>query len=377
MRPNNSQIPLGAVLAGLLLLLAIVFLAFGLVQLLGGSTDNADDSLSAIAAETAVTITPTPFPTASAIMGQSRTTPIPYSLPVTLLNWELQVLEVKRGDEALQAVLAANSYNDPPPEGHQYLLVRMRVRNTSINRETSDLGVHVIGDRFVTHYSFHADAVPPEPWVETTLAGGQESVGWEVYKIYEGEENLLLKIDELFNFNEPVHYAALSEGAAQTIPITALSAIVPTDVGIDAREPAPFGDTVTTEDWQVTVLELLKGQKAWALIRETNQFNDPPAPGQQYIAAKLRLRYIGAAEGQNADGHYFNIIDSDGASYPPPSVVEPEPPLDFEFYPGGEAEGWVVLQAPAFAADLVLRFKPPQDPENVNERYLSLVDTGR
>lgn len=330
------------------------------------------------AAESAL---PMPAAVASAtpsLPGLSRVNPLPGTEPVSLTNWEVRVLETVRGDEAWKMIQLANQFNEPPAPGEEYLLVRMRVRNRRDGEAENDVGLHVTGNSLALHFSFDAGVVEPEPWLETHLAGGAESEGWNAYRIRQGEGNLILVIDDLFNLDEPTRYLALDEGASIETPIDALHSIKPTELGTEPAQPLPFGQIATSEDWQLRVQEVVAGQEAWQMIIDTNQFNDPPAEGMKYVLARVWVRYIGLQEdGNSISGYSFTAGFGVETEYERPVVVEPEPELVAHLFPGGEAEGWVALQAPASRDELILIFSPFSTGTEVNRRYLSLVQFGR
>jgi len=312
--------------------------------------------------------------------GTTRSNPLPGHMPHTFEHWEVEILDTVRGEKAYHAVLAANQFNDPPPDGWEYFLVRYRVRSLYTGEDKKSLGLHVTGDGNVLHYSFNSSAVSPDPRLDTYLPGGAESEGWKAYLIQIGEGNLIVMVDDLSNYEEPEHYIALAEGNRVTVNEELLNSITPTITGTDPSEPALVGQVVTAEDWQFSVLELYAGDAAWDRIIEANQFNDPPEEGMVYILMKMRLRYIGFEEAGAQVSLYsdlFTLLDNDGNRYDVPSVVEPEPDLDGRLFPGGTLEGWMVLQAPeSIIFESRLLFQPRTNPVD-NLRYLSLVDYGR
>jgi hypothetical protein len=164
---------------------------------------------------------------------------------------------------------------------------------------------------------------------------------------------------------------AVEEGAAIIMDEAMLLGMTRTEFGTSQDQPVPFGQTATGEDWQLIVLDVLKGEAAWEKIVEENQFNDPPEAGMEYIMVKLRVRYIGLKEhGQYISGDAFSIRTNSGTEFEVPSLVDPQPNLAFNLYPGGEAEGWIVLTAPEKTKNLALYFSP--DTSGANDRYLSL-----
>jgi hypothetical protein len=130
---------------------------------------------------------------------------------------------------------------------------------------------------------------------------------------------------------------------------------------------------VTTEDWELTILEVARGDDAWTMVQEVNQFNDPPEEGMEYVAVKLHVRYISTVdESTDIDGTYFNSTGSAGVLYDIPSVVDPEPALNAYLFPGGEAEGWVVVQVAEGETGIMLVFEPLWDFSDENKRFISL-----
>lgn len=94
------------------------------------------------------TATPMPPTATPVLVGRSRNNPIPFGQPTTLINtdgfalWVVDVLE-----DATRLVLDENQYNDPPPDGHQFLIVHIKVKNTSVESHsfTPAWRLHLVG----------------------------------------------------------------------------------------------------------------------------------------------------------------------------------------------------------------------------------------
>lgn len=132
---------------------------------------------------------------------------------------------------------------------------------------------------------------------------------------------------------------------------------------------------MVSEGWEVTVLEVLRGAEAAQRITEANQFNDPAPEGQEYIMARIRARYLGGDDqdsAANIDQNAFKVTGAANVIYDRPSVVAPEPTLDAYLFPGGQVEGWVVVQAPAGEAGLTLIYEPIFEFGEDNARFLAL-----
>lgn len=310
-------------------------------------------------------------PPAAPPQGSSRANPHPPGTSVTLNDWEVEVLDIQRGDPAWQEIHLANSNNKQAPPGWEYLLLKIRLKNNSASEENQYFSIHVTGNGRVLHYSFNHSVVPPAPELAYRLVGGEESSGWHSLLIKQGEGNLMLYLEDGENYETPPVYLALEEGAAITIDRETLLNIPPSELGLSPQQPVPFGQTATGEDWQVIVLDVVRGDAAYQTLLKVNQFNDPPAEDMEYILVKLRVRYIGLQETEQYISDVdFSIYAANGAEYDSPSTVDPDPNLSYQLYAGGEADGWIVLQAPVETKNITLRFSP--DNSGANERYLSL-----
>jgi hypothetical protein len=313
-------------------------------------------------------------PSAPQEPGFSRGNPIPRSEVVPAPNWDVQVLEILRGDEAWQVIQAANEFNEPAPEGMEYLLAKLRVKCTYADDEEHSISGYdfkVTGDHLVKYST--ASVVKPEPPLEARLFTDGEAEGWSAYLIGQEEGNLILIVDELMNWDDDrFRYVALDEGASITVP-TELGDIEPTDLGKERSSPAPFGETVTTEDWQVTIIEAVRGNDAWAMVQDANQFNDPPGEGMEYIAVKVHVRDVSTVDqAAQIDAYHFRTTGNANVMYDLPSVVDPSPSLDATVFPGGEYEGWVVVQAAKGETGIMAIFEPLFDFSSRNRRFLSL-----
>lgn len=97
-----------------------------------------------------------------------------------------------------------------------------------------------------------------------------------------------------------------------------------------------------------------------------------------YITFFIKVRYFGPDDdGVDIDSFDFVLMNTDGELFERPSLVIPEPELDYHLYPGGGGEGWVILQAPADDRAIIPRFVPDYDENSPNTRYHSLLQHGR
>jgi hypothetical protein len=319
----------------------------------------------------APTVTPEPTP---APLGLSRSNPAPGSEVFSAPNLDIQVLQVKRGKAAWNAVKKANRFNAAPPKGMEYVAVKLHVTSTHSDDESHFLGpgdFKITGHRSVLYSS--ASIVDPKPALDAELFSGGEATGWATFTVRKGEENLILIVDELWNWDEDrIRFIAIDEGAAVGI-LPDLDDIEPTELGVKRAAPVPLGEVAASQDWEVQILEVLRGKAAWKAVKKANPLNDPPDKGMVYLAARVRARYIGTAdEPSDVGSAAFQTTGIENVMYEAPPVVDPAPALDCTLYPGGVCEGWVVLQAAKGETGLTAVFQPLWDLSGENERFLAL-----
>jgi hypothetical protein len=333
-------------------------------------TDTRSPGDTALPTDTAE---PAPTPALSAT-GLSRNNPYPRSAVVPAPNWDVQVMEVKRGEEAWSDIQAASEFNEAAPEGMEYLLVKVHVKSTQADGDEHSLSscdFNATGDRLISYMC--GMAVEPDPVLDVTVTTGGEAEGWAAYLVGQDEKNLILVFNEAFTSEEnAVRYIALDKGAAIGVSPD-LAAITPTDLGRTQDHPAARTDQLTTQDWELSVKDVLRGEEAWTMIQDANPFNDPPAQGMEYIAVNIHVRSIASVDqAESIDGSYFQSTGSAGVFYDSPPVAGPNPSLDIALFPGGEYEGWIVLQAAKGETGVLLVFKPWLDESDENQRFLRL-----
>ena len=308
-----------------------------------------------------------------ATAGTSRAEPAGFGVKIFEQPWELQVLEVIRGDGAYEALLEANSYSDPPREGFEYILLKLYVRNLDTVEEAltvdGSMG-YVTGDNNVLYR--YPWVVEPEPEFEARLYPGGEWAGWLAFEIAIGEENLILAYGSVYELGETGRFLALEEGAAVDFPAS-VEVMGDQEAGQSPDDPAPSGTVIATEQWEFTVLEVLRGDEAWDALYEANEYNDPPEEGMEYVLVRASVRNISDDdEPKRCDYDLLDIVGQNREIYDKPFLTEPEPELDAWLYPNGETEGWVVLQVAEDEGGLVLILSDSYF--SSDKRYLSLEE---
>lgn len=129
-------------------------------------------------------------------------------------------------------------------------------------------------------------------------------------------------------------------------------------VGIRST-PLPFGDTISVKERiyddsfnsydalvDVTMLETIRGDEAWALLEEENMFNEPAEEGLEYVMVKVK-GFLKESEIEDDSLYFsdmnFKFVSEEGEVYDWASVVTPDE-LSKELYSGGTAEGYISNQ---------------------------------
>jgi len=315
-------------------------------------------------------------PAASASLGLNRSTPYPRSQVVAAPNWTVAVTDAVRGVAAWRTILAANPSAEAAPAGMEYMLVKINAKSTytdAAGHSISRSDFRLTGDRLISYP--HAAVTPPEPSLGALLQAGGEAEGWVTFAVGIGEGNIILIFDELSNTSEnDVRFIALDDGASISVDAAALAAVSPTRAGTEKTGPAALLQKMINDDWEMTVLEVVRGEAALQMVYHTDAANKALADGREYVAVRVHVKYINTEDVSMPTNYLlFRTIGSLEVLYEHPSVVDPAPALDAVLFPGGEAEGWVVTEVAKGETGITLVIDALNDYSGTGTRYASLV----
>lgn len=128
---------------------------------------------------------------------------------------------------------------------------------------------------------------------------------------------------------------------------TPIPTSTPTPGPGDRRQPIPFGQPFQLQEeggktFSLAVRQAVRGEEAWQRLIEANQFNEPPLPGMEYLLLYVHVEYLsGPVHGTlGLDPWSFRLV-SNNQVLEPPSLVEPQPAFEVEFFPGAAGGGWM------------------------------------
>ena len=139
----------------------------------------------------------------------------------------------------------------------------------------------------------------------------------------------------------------------------------PASVGMPVMTAIECGEGYTSfelYDMKINLLEIVRGAKAWDLIKEASASNKPPKVGLEYILARIRLELSSRGPQQECVHELrpeeFTALSADGKEYESPSVVPPKPELNGSLRSGHSLEGWVVLSVAKDDSKPLMLFDP-------------------
>jgi Domain of unknown function (DUF4352) len=149
---------------------------------------------------------------------------------------------------------------------------------------------------------------------------------------------------------------------AATISLAAANPIAATSFAGSAQ---PLGRTLSTiiifgdqynggdelYDAKITVAQVVRGEKAWEMLKALSTSNLPPKSGFEYLLARVHFEF----SARTSPSHYNYTIDetqfiamkADGTPYAAASIaVRSMPELQGVLKPGDSLEGWMTFVVP-------------------------------
>jgi len=130
-----------------------------------------------------------------------------------------------------------------------------------------------------------------------------------------------------------------------TIIVTPVGTTVTASLSISAAIPGGAGSIQETHTVNITVLEVVRGSKAFDMLKAADASNDFPKNGYEYLL--VRVKFVYGSEGNliyTIIKDYFRAYSSDNKEYTTPSVIEPKPALiGSVLFPARTTEGWITF----------------------------------
>ena len=120
-------------------------------------------------------------------------------------------------------------------------------------------------------------------------------------------------------------------------------------------------------DAKITILDVVRGEKAWELVKQASASTPAPKQGFECLAARVRFEFAArtslAHYSYDLDPSQFTATDRDGREFAAASLVTPPTPvLKGKLKSGDSLEGWLTFLVPQKVSQPLMVFR-----ENVDD----------
>lgn len=310
--------------------------------------------------------------------GFTRQTPIPLGTLLSIPGWDIQVLELLRGADALKEINTEYWSAPPLQDGQEYVLAKVFIRSTSLADDYQDIGItemFITGEKCLA-YGDTLDGWPQPEFLYEDIYTAEAVEGWVDAVVSTDEENLELVLDIMVDGVRYTRFFELDKGASIELPAEK-SALQENNLGLDAANPAVVGDQVISADWSLTVLETLRGQDAQAVL-EKGYYYTPPQSGQEYLLLHIDLQYVSREEAPSPVGFgMFYAKDDEGNMLPSQYFYTPDDRIWLSgiVLPGAQIDAWVAMNIPEGNDPATIVFDPDRygmGSADGNTRYIRI-----
>lgn len=288
-------------------------------------------------------------------LGSSRTAPVPFGQPARLAqgskSFEVRVLEVRR--DATAMLKKANQLNPDPKEGLAHVAIKMRLSYLQgpVDRPhtTPSTGASLFAKSRM--WGVEGFAVPPSPgFGGIDIYPGATVDGWitPLQAPRDALDEIVLSWGkDLFGGGET--WFALDGEKADAGPPPAIPAPpAPTSAtpGAARGSPVPLGQSAKIGDgksaFEVSVIQVERN--ASAMVKKANMFNPDPAPGMEYLAIKVRLKYLSGPGDKpvSTPSTGMSVFAMNRMWGTEAMVVPPSPEFGGQdIFPGAVVESWL------------------------------------
>jgi hypothetical protein len=293
----------------------------------------------------------------------SRANLVPMNTEFAAGPWKITVQQVTTGNDATQAVTGASQFNDPPADGHTYVVAKIKVMNAGDRTYWIDQDdFAVVGSSGLVHR--FVGAIPPSPPLQGWVKAGESQNGWVVAGAASDDKDLVLMFDSLSItgiWSDAVF--ALQDGAKVADASGRAKSV--NSVGRKVDQPAGQGDEVVTKNWAITISQIVLGEDVVGLYpssdyRTTALEGAQPGSANQWVAVNFRItNNMSGGSPAFFPATAFALAQDDGNAVPDISILTPpDPDAAGMYYPGASRDGWVVFELPLDFGGTVFRFLP-------------------
>ena len=140
----------------------------------------------------------------------SWTNPLPASSVVTVGDWEIEITDVQA--DATDVVLAESGFNDPPPDGRQFVLVGLSATYTGADSASfwSSMTWSILGSKRVAYTEFdsYCGSIPDDIANASEVFAGATVEGNVCLSVAsDAADSMTLVLEDFVSFDDPVYVA--------------------------------------------------------------------------------------------------------------------------------------------------------------------------
>ena len=237
---------------------------------------------------------------------------------------EITLIEVLRGGAALKKIFDADIYNDIPPEGKEYLLAKFSISALqSKNDSAIDVGylfdvVKANGNKYDDTFAYVTNFE-----MLNTMYQDSEQEGYVCFVVDKEDKDTLI-LFPLYAQN-PVWFSGKQSVGDEYDDYNPFGD--PNKPG-SRNNPAGLNETVNYNgiayyrsvyefNIDITITELIRGQRALDTAMLASKYNDHPPSGKEYLFAKVKIEAIASKDNNIIDisNYDFQLVNPNGVAY--------------------------------------------------------------
>lgn len=206
-------------------------------------------------------------------------------------GWRLQVLDVD--DDATDAVMAENQFNDPPPEGSRFTLVTVALGYFGLDDPQSGLFTTISGVASAnTELDADCGVIPNELDSFVDMFGGAVQTGTVCFVTTPADTGQL-QLYATAGFSGADVFLDAAAAPTSVEPMASITGAQPDAAATEQRQsPIALGSRTELGDgWSMTVTD--SAVDITDQVLGANQFNDPPPDGDRFVGVGVELAYDG------------------------------------------------------------------------------------
>jgi hypothetical protein len=228
-------------------------------------------------------------------------------------------------------------------------------------------------------YGDTMDSWPQPEFLFEDMYTAEAVEGWIDAVIPTEEQNLMVVLNVIEDSVRYTRFLALEEGASISLPAEYAN-LRPNELGVDFSVPAAPGQQVISSDWEISILNSIRGQEAETILKEGNSNYSPPEAGLEHLLLQVHLVYLNPNDNPIwIGGDQFSAVDESGYKIQGEWIYIPSQSdrvwLSKLILPGAELEGWVAVNITAGKDQVVIGFDPDyyaSERTDQNLRYLAI-----